>query len=108
MIPKDEMPYLRMSLEKVSRDFHMHVAQHHEEIQKYITENLDRVIVDFIAKEFPALVKEIVHSAGVNAVWEAIRNHPTFKEEMQAISDQVLNESVKDIKRKINKRVRRR
>ena len=61
--PYDAMAVLRMSLENVARDFHMHIIAQHEEIQKYVEENLQGAVDRYIDEEMPKLVNSMLVEA---------------------------------------------
>ncbi len=92
----NNMPVLRMSLENVAKDFHLRVIESHNEIQKFIEDNLDKTIENFINTEFPKLLHSLITEAFRNVVFEKFKNDKDIKELIEKAVDDSLKKAVSE------------
>lgn len=98
-----DLPILSMRLENVARDFHMRIIENHNEVQKYIEENLPKMLAEFIEKELPKLTSEMIKSACRDATYKKMR-HDSMQEQIeQAVAkaidnaaQEIINEELED------------
>lgn len=94
-----DLPILKMSLERVARDFHLHVVQNHTEIQRWIEENLDNTVQAFIANEMSKLIHGIVTDACRSAISAKMRERDIQEQIEKAVEDGVkraVTEAIRD------------
>ena len=90
-----DTPVLRMSLERVSRDFHLHIATHHKEVQEFVEANLDKAIDEFLAKEATAIIDSIIRDAFKKAVQDKLHSY-NITQRVSSIMESAVNKYIED------------